>query len=135
MTKEKEIRCLKVAPGEPPEECAIVNELESLQEAIDGFIEFMDIEAIDDIEHLCYVSVLCNEEGKINGMPGNRKIGRDIICGTFYVVAITVDGNLASLPEKFMEKYAERFKDPEYYTESEIDSAMLFEFYDLGGIL
>ena len=67
--KENMIHCLKVEPEKVPEECTLENSLSALQEAVGGLIELLDMEELEN--GLC-VTMLCNEEGKINGMDGNH---------------------------------------------------------------
>ena len=122
---ENMIHCLKVVPGKIPEECALENSLYALQEAVEGLIELLDME---DLGNGVYVTMLCNEEGKINGMEGNRLWMNDIICGTFYVMASNSEGELVSLPERQMQKYASYFHNPEYFDPSEIEKAIFFRF-------
>ena len=74
LPKEPEITVLKVEPGKEPEEVTIPNTLEAMQEMVGGFIEIV---YLDD------VCLVCNEEGKLMGLEGNRRVGRDIISGTF----------------------------------------------------
>lgn len=82
--KEKEITVLMVEPNKHPNITTIKNDLDALQKAVSigapsqGLIEIF---AIDDD-----VLILCNEEGKLFGLEGNRRIGRDIIAEVFYVV-------------------------------------------------
>lgn len=79
--KEKEIRVLIVEHDKAPVEKVIKNELEALQEIVGGYIECLPL---DD-----ETTIICNEEGKINGLPLNRPLytddGKmyDIIAGTF----------------------------------------------------
>ena len=68
--KEKEIKVLKVKPHEHPEVCTLENSLEAMQEAVGGYI---DILGLDD-----NVCILLNDEGKLIGLEGNRRIGSDI---------------------------------------------------------
>ena len=75
LQKEPEITVLKVEPGKEPEEVTIPNTLEAMQEMVGGFIE---------IVYLDGVCLVCNEEGKLMGLEGNRRVGRDIISGTFF---------------------------------------------------
>jgi hypothetical protein len=124
--KEKWIRCLKVEPGKIPEECTLENTLSAMQEAVDGLIELLDMEELGD--GLC-VTMLCNEEGKLNGMEGNRRWQNDIICGTFYVMASNAEGELVSLPDCYMEKYANHFHEPESFDASEISNALFIRFF------
>ena len=69
LSKEPEITVLKVEPGKEPEEVTIPNTLEAMQEMVGGFIEIV---YLDD------VCLVCNEEGKLMGLEGNRRVGREI---------------------------------------------------------
>ena len=68
--KEKEIRVLKVSPHENPTEYILNNTLEAMQEAVRGCIEIIGLDY-----HTC---ILLNDEGKLIGLEGNRRIGDDI---------------------------------------------------------
>ena len=66
------------------------------------------------------VALICNEEGKINGLPLNRALrdekgkAYDIISGTFMVVGLGEE-NFSSLSDDLMEKYTDYFKAPERF--------------------
>lgn len=66
-------------PGEIPRHVNVSNRLEALQKNVEGYIECVTI-AEDAV-------IICNEEGRINGMPYNCSIcgydfyGPIIICG------------------------------------------------------
>ena len=81
--KEKEIKVLKVKPHEHPEVYMLKNTLEAMQEAVGGYI---DIVGLDD-----NVCILLNDEGKLIGLEGNRRIGSDIIVGDFWTIVNKVD--------------------------------------------
>lgn len=121
--KQKEIKVLMIEPGVHPREITIRNDLDSLQKAVSigsehqGLIEIIDID-----DRVC---ILCNEEGKLIGLEGNRRVGNDIIAGVFYVVGEDGRGNLVSLPEKEMKKYKELFWEPEYFTEAAVADAIV----------
>ena len=87
MTDEN-IRVLKVAPGKAPEAVAIPNTLEAMQQMVGGYIEVIPLED---------VCLVCNEEGKLMGLPGSRRLGDDIIAGTFFLAGDTPDGHFCSL--------------------------------------
>lgn len=57
-----------------------------MQEAVGGYI---DILGLDD-----NVCILLNDEGKLIGLEGNRRIGSDIIVGDFFVCGSDEEGNL-----------------------------------------
>jgi hypothetical protein len=91
--------------------------LHSLQQEVGGYIE-----ATYPYEDL--VGLVCNEEGKLDGLPLNRAIygvnGEmiDIIAGTFLIVGLSED-NFTSLPGELADKYAQLFESPEiFYSEN-----------------
>ena len=109
--KEKTIKVLMVEPHQEPRMTEIGNDLDALQKAVSigadeqGLIELVYLE--DN------VSILCNEEGKLIGLEPNRRLGDDILCGVFYVVADDEEGNLASLTEEQQARYAQMFRRPD----------------------
>ena len=67
--KEDVIKVLKVKPHEHPEVYMLKNTLEAMQEAVGGYI---DIVGLDD-----NVCILLNDEEKMIGLEGNRRIGNN----------------------------------------------------------
>ena len=125
--KAKEITVLMVEPNKNPVITNIKNDLDSLQKAVSIGAEsqgLIEIFAIDD-----GVCILCNEEGKLLGLEGNRKIGRDIIAGVFYVVGEDGNGNLTSIHEDLLQAYQRRFWEPEQYTQSDVEHALFMRFF------
>lgn len=124
--KEKTIKTLMVAPGKHPEVVDLENDLDSMQKAVSvgapeqGLIEFVYLE--DNI------SILCNEEGKLIGLEPNRRLGDDILCGVFYVVAENDDGELVSLTEAQQDRYSEIFRKPDIISKKDVDGTIFFEF-------
>jgi hypothetical protein len=127
--KSNEINVLMVAPGEHPREASIGNDLDSLQQAVSVGCDYQGLIEIVGLED--GVCILCNEEAKLIGLEGNRRLGNDIITGVFYVVGENGRGDLISLTDKQMEKYRKRFWDPEYFTPAEI-SRLLYVFLNAG---
>ena len=98
------INVLIVEPFELPYEKEIPNTLEAKQKIVGGHIECTCL--LDDDS----VSIICNEEGKIRGLPLNRDIGHDIIAGTFIIAGDDYEnGEFISLTNEQIEKYKERF--------------------------
>lgn len=120
--KEKKIKALMVNPYERPCAVELCNDLDSLQKAVSigadyqGLIEFVYLE--DN------VSILCNEEGKLIGLEPNRRLGKDILCGVFYVVAEDEQGNLISLTAEQERKYSNLFWDPDIIAVDEIGATV-----------
>lgn len=113
--KEKTIKALYVEPGKTPRMIEMPNTLEAKQKAVGGWIEATY--PFDD-----NVAVICNEEGKLNGMEYNRMLkdekGKiyDVIAGPFLIVGADPDDeDFGSLPADLAKKYKQRFKNPEFY--------------------
>lgn len=125
--KQKEITVLMVESNKHPIITTIKNDLDSLQKAVSigadhqGLIEIF---AIDD-----GVCILCNEEGKLIGLEGNRRVGQDILAGVFYVVGEDGHGNLTSLSEDLLQTYQHRFWEPEHYIPSDVEHSLFPRFF------
>ena len=100
----KTIRGLLVKEDKEPEVIEFPNNLKSLQNLVGGYIEYCYLPEYED------VVIICNEEGKINGMGPNRDIGHDIIFGPFLVVGDNPDiGENLSLTEEQISEWTKRF--------------------------
>ena len=75
--KQKKIKVLMVAPGEHPQMVVLENDLDALQEAVSIGCDYQGlIEVISMKKGVC---IICNEEGKILDLEGNRRLGSDIL--------------------------------------------------------
>ena len=111
----KAIDVVMVQPFCQPSKQNIKNDLITLQQQIGGYIEIIN----PFKDNAC---LICDEEGKIKGLPLNRQVGNDIIAGTFIIAGIGKDGELSSLSDKQIEKYKNKFNDldlSEFDNESE----------------
>lgn len=115
------MRVLIVEPHKVPYEADIGDDLFSMQQIVDGLIELV---ALDDNTLL-----VCNEKGKCMGLEGNRRVGRDIIAGTFFICGCDEEGEFCSLTDEMVEKYTERFRKDEHYTAEEVEDAIFVEVY------
>lgn len=104
------MKVLVVEIGQQPMMKEIEGSLRSMQEIVGGYIQayypWMD-----------EVAIICNDEGKIMGLPFNRPIfgehGElvDIIAGTFFVCGAPMDsGTFTDLPEELIEHYTRMFQ-------------------------
>ena len=111
------MKVLKVEPYQLPEIKEIDPGLSSLQHEVEGWIE-----ATYPFEDP--VAIICNEEGKLNGMEYNRAIRdengevREIIAGPFLVVGLDEE-NFASLSEDMLQKYKRMFAQPEVFLQTQ----------------
>ena len=107
------ITVLVVEPGKEPYAKEIDSGLESLQHEVGG-----DIQAVYPFAEP--VAVICNDEGKVMGMPLNRALRDDdgdiydIVAGTFMVVGLT-DDSFGSLTPELMQQFTDHFKMPEQF--------------------
>lgn len=114
-TELKKLRVLIVEPEKPPYIAEIKNNLEVLQELLNGNIQYVGL----DSDTFLY----CNEEGKLLGLQGNRKLDNgDIVAGTFIICREDGTGEEASLTDKQIEKYMRRFMEPEQYTVQDVEA-------------
>lgn len=107
------MKVLVVEPMQEPYVKEIDTGLKSLQNEVGG-----NIQAVYPFEE--EAAVICNEEGKMNGLELNRALyddnGRvyDIIAGTFLICGLTGD-SFGSLPDDLINKFSEQFKQPETF--------------------
>ncbi len=100
---QEQIRVLKFQPGKAPEEVTLPNTLEAFQSAVGGYIETLGLDG--------GAVLVCNEEGKLRGLPANRRVGGDTIAGTF-LIAGSADGEFCSLSEEDAARYAGQYAEP-----------------------
>ena len=124
---KKEIKALMIEPGKHPVVTVLNGDLDSLQKAVSigadyqGLIEIIGIGNGD--------CILCNEEGKLIGLEGNRRVGSDIIAGVFYIMSEGEAGELASLTEEKIQYYTQRFWEPEMFDSAEIEPSVHIWFF------
>ena len=112
--KEETIKVIMLQPGKLAKTVEIDASLEGMQQAVGGGL--IEPVYIFD-EEVCLV---CNEEGKINGMRPNRALydeGHemiDIICGPAFICDCSGE-NFGSLSDAQLEKYGKQFKFPETF--------------------
>lgn len=112
---EEKLEVLRIRPMKTPERIFITDSLEDLQKAVGGYIE--QFSNFDDD-----AVIVCNEEGKLKGLPLNRAIyGKDgkridIIAGDFLICRAPFDSDTyASLTPEQLKKYELRFRYPEMF--------------------
>ena len=126
--KEKEIKVLKVEPMKAPEVVILKNELYEFQKAVS--IGAPDVGLIEIIELNDEVCILCNEEGKLLGLPPNRRFRNDILVGTFYFTGQNYEeGELTSLPDHLIEYLSKQYAVPDIIDPDEVEKTIISEFY------
>lgn len=116
MDKEQ-MTILFVQPGKRPVEKVISHTLQDLQAQVGGLIEI--VYPWPDRR----VGLVCNDEGKLEGLPLNRAIPEieDAIAGDFFLCGLCdteEGGELCSLTPEDMEYMKEHFKDPHFFIQT-----------------
>ena len=117
---EETIRILKIEPQKLPYEKEIKNDLQGIQGEVEGLFEciYLDDNCI----------LVCNEEGKLNGMELNRRVGNDIIAGPFFIAGDSCDGEFISLTDEQIEQYTNEFSKIQEFTGEEPEAQPRMEF-------
>ncbi len=118
-------RMIVIEPHKASYEAVIPDELESLQEAVGGYIEItypFEDNAI----------VISNEESKLIGMDGNRRVNGQIYAGPMLISADDGSGELTDLTNWQIAKYTEIFRHPEEISREEVENDTGFAFYSFG---
>lgn len=119
------MRIVYVEPHKAPYAAELAHTLKALQKAVgDGLIE-----AIYNDDNTCFV---CNDEAKLIGMDGNRRIGdgTSIIAGPFFICGDTGD-DFRGLTDEEVTRYTERFSEPEDISPEEVEADMKFTIYTI----
>jgi hypothetical protein len=113
------MRILIIEPQKVPYEKEIDKNFRVMQSIVGGLIQAVDLDK--------NTSLVCNEEGKLIGLEGNRRVGGDIIAGTFFLCGFNEEGEFTSTNDEQIIKYSERFKEPEHYGFYDVKEAATME--------
>ena len=125
---------LMVEPGKAPYETQIVDDLQSMQALVGGYIQ-----AVYPFEQP--VALVCRESGKLDGLTLNRALRDsdgdiyDIIAGTFFIAGLG-ESDFTDLPHELAEQFAERFRQPEMFmrVDGKIVAALMPDEQTQGGM-
>jgi hypothetical protein len=92
------IRMLMILPHHSPIETYVRDELDSLQLAVSDHGEDALIEFTYPFDDDCMI--LGNEEAKLNGMEGNRRLGESIYAGPIFITRDDGVGGLCNLTDE-----------------------------------
>lgn len=114
-------RMLVIEPHKEPYEMVIPDGLEPLQQAVGGWIECTY--PFDDNAY-----VISNEEAKLIGLEGNRRVNGGIYAGTMLIAGDDGEGGTMDLTDEQIQKYTEMFKTPEDITPEEVQNDIWYAF-------
>ena len=112
------IRVLMILPGKTPIETRVIDDLEHWQRAVSlrGEDALMEVTYPFDDSAI----IVSNEEAKLNGMSGNRRIGNSIYAGPMFVVNDDLHGNFCDLTDEQINTYQTKFEHPEDISPEEV---------------
>lgn len=117
------MRVVYVEPGKPAYEAEIRNDLYAEQKAVGGLIEPVYLE-----EDICIVG---NEESKLIGLPGNRRLENGtIMAGSFFVVGDN-GSEFRSLTDEETQRMLEMFSQPHEISQAEVEADTGFVFISM----
>ena len=112
MKFKNTMKVIIVKPFTNPYVATIKGDLESMQKAVGGLIEIMQIDR--------NVNIVLNEEGKLIGLEGNRRVGNHVIVGNFFICGEKGE-DFCSLTDEQCEKYVQEFAQLHEITQDEIE--------------
>lgn len=121
MTPEK-YRVVYVEPGKPAREMMLGSDIKDLQKAVGGLIEL--IYAHDD-----RTVIVGNDEAKLIGMEGNRRLETgSIIAGPFFVIGDAGE-DFRSLTDAEVNRYLQHYAQPHEISQEEVQADMGWVFF------
>ena len=104
-----------VEPHKPAYEATVEDSLESLQREVGGYIEITY--PFDD-----NAMIIGNEEAKLIGMEGNRRINGSVYAGPLLIAADDGEGGTTDLTDEQVEHYKQMFSIPEDISDDEVQA-------------
>lgn len=115
-------RVVYVEPGKPAVEKKIGTELEDLQAVVGGLIECV-------YPHGDRTILVCNDEGKLLGMQGNRRLSNgSVIAGPFFIIGDAGE-KFRSLTDAEVNRYLQMYAEPQQISQREVQADMGMTFY------
>lgn len=115
-------RVVYVEPGKPAYEKQIGSDLKDLQQAVAGDL----IECV--YAHHDGTLIVCNDEGKLMGLEGNRRLDSgSIIAGPFFVIGEAGE-DFRSLTDEEVNRYLQKYAEPHQISQREVQADMGWTF-------
>lgn len=112
------VTALKISPGKRP----VITPLCDSSKYLNLAVSIDDFAAIHPAEERPLdddIIVICAQQSTALDLGFNRRVGKRILSGTFYIVG-RKDGKLRSLRKKEIVRYTSQFWEPELFTEDEV---------------
>ena len=116
------VTALMVKPGEHPAITQLCDDRDYLNHAVSIGEDYLFTATATSLEK--GIAIIHNTEYASALVAGNRRIGKRIIAGTFYIVRVK-NGNLQSLTDSDIVRFTLHFWEPEIFSEDEILDAWI----------
>ena len=124
------VRCLMLLPHLPPIETRVIDELDCWQRAVSREGEPALMEITYPFEDNAVI--VGNEEARLNGMEGNRRVNTEPYAGPMIIVGDDGMGGFCDLTDEQVEKYDRMFSEPdEDITPEELEPHMQIFGFDV----
>ncbi|NLW15585.1 MAG: DUF3846 domain-containing protein [Erysipelothrix sp.] len=97
----------------------IDNDSDVIKAMVGGYMELVSLSNTAEI--------ICNEDGKLQNLPANRRLGNDILVGRFIIVGNDGGEYFSSLSNNDIKKYQEQFNNIEQINQNEVSKSMKYE--------
>lgn len=96
-------RILLFPVGKDPEVVTIAAGLKPMQDIVGGYIESVTLET--------GLGLICNEEGKLTGLPANRWVSEleDVVRGPFFISRYNEEGEAGDVTDDDVTAYQKRY--------------------------
>lgn len=121
---ENRIRIMVVEPLKKPYFASIKNTKNVYEKIVGG-------EICDDLLD-SKTAIVYNKNAKENELVPNRRVGRDIICGTFFVASEFSDNEYASLSDIQSSYYYREFSEAEVMSQAEVKENLEYAINGIG---
>ena len=111
------VTALMIRPGEQPCVSQILDDADFLNAAVSYGADMLCTAAVVPVER--GIIAIYAWKGVMAGLPGNRKVGKRILAGTFYIVR-EINGDLYSLDEDDVARLSFQFRKIREYTDDEV---------------
>lgn len=121
------LKTLMILPNEKPIETRVIDTLDNWQRAVSRLGEDSMMEVTYPFDDSAVV--VGNEEAKLIGMEGNRRVGNSIYAGPLYIVNDDGCGNFCDLTDEQIKKYNNMFEEPEDISPEEVENDCGFSVF------
>lgn len=118
--KMKGVRTLMIQPGKSPAEVGVIDDLEGWQRAVSEPGERGLMEVTYPFEDNAVM--VGNEEAKLIGMKGNRRIQDSVYAGPLFIVGDNGEGEFCDLTDEQIQLYSKKFEKPEDISDEEVQN-------------